>query len=138
LSVLLMLVACTSAAPIRWVPPSDFTLAITDNVAQQRFDLALISKSTTSLCLSKEAWPSEGGPPPGFDEALLNTAGGQMKLLSTGSAYCPGGCGEVRVGPGQVLHGALPYAAFGDAPAIASDPVRSLVFEVHPYICSSQ
>lgn len=47
------------------------------------------------------------------------------------SPYCPGGCGEVRVGSGQSVRGVLPYAAFGDAAAIAADSKLSLSFESH-------
>lgn len=136
LLVLGALTACASSAPTRWAPPTDFALDIADNPAQQHFDLTLTSKAAEPLCLSKEAWPAEASLPLGFDGATLNTSTGPQELLSTGSAYCPGGCGEVRVEPGQSVHGILPYAAFGDAAAIAADSTRSLSFEIHPYICS--
>jgi len=50
-------------------------------------------------------------------------------------ATCPGGCEEVRVGAGQSVRGIVPYAAFGDATAIAAEARRTLVFEVHPFVC---
>lgn len=130
------LAACTSSAPIRWAPPTDFDLAVADNPALRRFDLTLTSKAADPLCLSREAWPAEGAVPAGFDGATLTTSSGKRELLPTGSAYCPGGCGEVRVEPGQTVRGTLPYSAFGDATAIAEDTVRSLAFEVHPFVCS--
>lgn len=132
----LALVACATS-PIRWASPADFTLAIIDNSAQQRFDLILTSNTVEPLCLSKEAWPAEEALPAGFDGATLMTSSGKKNLLPTGSAYCLGGCGDVRVEPGQLVRGILPYAAFGDAVTIAADPARALTFEVHPFSCSN-
>lgn len=137
LLALAALVACASSTPIRWAPSTDFDLAMADNPAQQRFNLTLTSKATAPLCLSREAWPAEAALPAGFDGATLATSSGKKQLLPTGSAYCPGGCGEVRVEPGQSVRGVLPYAAFGDAAAIAADATRTLVFEVHPFVCSN-
>ncbi|RTQ83420.1 MULTISPECIES: hypothetical protein [Stenotrophomonas] len=111
---------------------------MTDNPTQQRFDLTLTSKATEPLCLSREAWPADNAVPAGFDGATLTTSHGKQELLPTGSAYCPGGCGEVRVEPGQAVRGALPYSAFGDAAAIAADTTRTLTFEVHPFVCSNR
>jgi len=132
----LAVAGCATAAAIQWAPESAFTLTTTDNPAQQRFDLVFSSKSDKPLCLSKEAWPAEAGLPPGFDGAVLTTSEGSKQLLPTGSAYCPGGCGEVRVEPGQQVQGAIGYAAFGDAASIAVDTTRSLAFAVHPYVCT--
>lgn len=132
------LVACASSPSVRWAPSADFDLVVTDNAAQQRFDLTLTSRTTDPLCLSREAWPAADAVPTGFDGATLTTSSGVKQLLPTGSAYCPGGCGQVRIEPGQSVQGALPYAAFGDAAAIAVDATRILAFEVHPYVCSSE
>lgn len=131
------LAACASSAPIRWAPPTDFDLAVADNPTQQHFDLTLTSKATEPLCLSREAWPAEAALPAGFDGATLTTSSGKKELLPTGSAYCPSGCGEVRVEPGKSVRGILPYAAFGDAATIAADATRILAFEVHPFVCSA-
>lgn len=137
LPVALLLTAC-AAAPTRWAPPADFDLAVVDNSAQRRFDLALTSKATEPLCLSREDWPAEDAVPAGFDGATLTTSSGKQELLHTGSAYCPGGCGGVRVESGQTVRDALPYSAFGDAEAIAADANRLLAFEVHPFVCSNR
>ncbi len=132
----LTVASCATTAAIQWAPESEFALATTDNPGQQRFDLVLSSKSDKPLCLSKEAWPAEAGLPPGFDGATLTTSSGSKSLLPTGSAYCPGGCGEVRIEPGQLVRGIITYQAFGDATAIAVDTNRSLTFAVHPYVCA--
>lgn len=134
LLVLAALAACAST-PIRWAQDADFNLAIQDNPSQQRFDLVLTSKASVPLCLSKESWPDVAGLPLGFDGATLTTTSGNKELLPTGSAYCPGGCGEVRIEPDQQITGAIDYAAFGDAAAIAAESSRSLAFKVHPYLC---
>ncbi|MGH8465723.1 MAG: hypothetical protein ACRER5_16390 [Pseudomonas sp.] len=136
LLALMTLTACVSSPSIRFARPADFALVMVDNPAQKRFDLTLTSKGTESLCLSTEAWPGLASLPMGFDGATLVTSSGANELLPTGSAYCPGGCGEVRVASGLSVHGILRYSAFGDESAIAKDSMRVLSFEVHPYICS--
>lgn len=135
LGLVLAITGCATTAAIRWAPKSEFDLSITDNPSQQRFDVALTSKAASALCLSKESWPSEAGLPLGFDGAVLTTSNGPKPLLPTGSAYCPGGCGEVRIEPGQRIQGAIGYSAFGDAAAIAAESSRSLTFQVQPYLC---
>lgn len=117
------------------VPATDFSLAIVDNPGKKRFEVALTSMAGVPLCLGREAWPADEVLPPGFDGASLVLAKETKALLPTGSAYCPGGCGQVRVRPGETLRGAVPYAAFGDAATIAALPDRRLVFEVHPFAC---
>lgn len=72
------------------------------------------------------AWP---------DDAVLETLAGSMSLLPTGSAYCPGGCGELRIEPGRSLRGVVPYRLFGDEGVIAAEAQRTLRFEVHPWVC---
>jgi len=136
LLALAVLTACASTAGVRWALEGDFTLAIQDNPEQQRFDLTLTSKASTPLCLSKESWPDPTALPAGFDGATLTTSSGQKELQPTGSAYCPGGCGEVRIEPGQQVQGIIPYSAAGDAAAISADSTRTLAFKVHPYQCS--
>lgn len=106
-----------------------------DNPRQERFDLILTSKSSAALCLSMESWPVDTVVPPGFVGAVLNTTTGPKGLLPTGSAYCPGGCGEVRLEPGRQLRGAIAYKAFGDSSEIAAELDRELEFTVHPYVC---
>lgn len=129
------LAACAST-PIRWANEGDFKLHIQDNPAQQRFDLTLNSTAEVALCLSRESWPGVEGLPAGFDGAALTTTSGEKKLLPTGSAYCPGGCGQVHIEPGQSVPGFIPYSAFGDADVIAADDSRTLDFAVRPYVCS--
>lgn len=135
LTTFLALGACAAVPTVRWAPAADFVLAAVDNPVGHRFELTLASKAKQALCLPREAWPAEGGLPLGFDGAQLGTYSGRKELLPTGSAYCPGGCGEVRIEPGQTVRGALPYQAFGDAASIADDDGRTLHFEVHPYLC---
>lgn len=129
--------ACAATAPIRWAPRDEFSLTIVDNIAQKRFDLALTSSASHPLCMPREAWPTAEAVPAGFDGAILVTPGGKKNLLPTGSAYCPGGCGEIRVNSGKTLLGALPYSAFGNIVDIAAEPMRTLIIEAHPYYCRS-
>ncbi|WP_294995441.1 hypothetical protein [uncultured Stenotrophomonas sp.] len=137
LSIALMaLAACAAVPAIRWVPASDYALAVTDNPGAQRFDVTLISRAKAPICVSREWWPTVGALPAGFDGATLVLSGGARNLLPTGSAYCPGGCGEIRIEPGRQLQGQIPYSAFGDAAEIAADGERSLGFQVHPYECA--
>lgn len=133
---ILELTACAVSAHTRWAAPTDFALTIFDNPSLKRFDLTLTSHALTLLCLPKYAWPSEGGLPVGFDGAGVITRSGLKASLPNGSAYCPGGCGEVRLKPNQSIRGVLPYAAFEDVAAIISDSHRALDFKVYPYVCS--
>jgi len=136
LLVSMALAACATPAAIRWTPADDYALVITDNSGMQRFEVTLTSSASTAICLSKEAWPSAGALPAGFDGAKLALSSGTVDLLPTGSAYCPGGCGEVRIEPGRQVLGHIPYSAFGDAASIAAEGTRSLIFQVHPYQCA--
>lgn len=138
LLALLALTACGASVPIRWASPSDFALTVVDHPTLKRFDLTLTSHSSALLCLSIEAWPAKEGLPLGFlGSASVATHSGIKTLLPTGSAYCPGGCGEVRLKPGHSVRGVLPYAVFHDALVIASDSHRELDYQVHPYVCSN-
>lgn len=134
-SVTLVLAGC-SPATIRWVPHTDYSVSIDDNPAQERFDLLLTSRASQAICLTNESWPGEKGLPPGFQGAQLKTSDGQSKLLPTGSAYCPGGCGELRIEPGQQVRGVIKYGAFGDPTTIAADKIRVLLFSPQPYVCT--
>lgn len=131
-SMPILLATCAS---VESATDAEFDLSIQDNLALQRFDVVLTSTASTPLCLSKESWPEPAGLPLGFDGAVLSTSSGTKALLPTGSAYCPGGCGEARIESGQQLAGAIGYAAFGDAAAIAPESPRVLAFQVRPYRC---
>lgn len=135
LAACLALGACATVPAIGWAPAADFVLVAVDNPIGHRFDLTLTSNAKRALCLSQDAWPAEGGMPLGFDGAQLDTRSGRKELSSTGNGYCPGGCGDVRIEPGQTLRGVLPYQAFGDEASVANDAGRMLHFDVHPYLC---
>lgn len=126
--------ACTGA--IRWAEPRHFSFSVVDNPKEKRYDIALTSSATAPLCLPKENWPAEDGTfPTGYEGAFLTMTTGLLQPNTVMTAYCPGGCGEVRLEPGQTLRSRIAYAAFGNAEIVASDPVRSISFPVHPFYC---
>ena len=131
----MVIAAC--ATSFQRAAPEDFSITVTDNPAQKLYDVALKSATNAPLCLSKESWPAEDGTfPMGYEGAMLVTTSGSLHPKSAMTAYCPGGCGEVRLEPGRTLQASIAYAAFGDADAIALDPARSLSFPVYPYYCT--
>lgn len=138
LAVTLLCVAIAAcASPFRRAEPQDFRVSVVDNPAKKRYDVALASAVGAPLCLSKEGWPAEDGTfPMGYEGAVLTTTTGPLHPKAAMTTYCPGGCGEVRLEPGQTLRASVAYAAFGDAEVIAVDPVRSLSFPVYPYYCA--
>lgn len=130
-----VIAAC--ATSFKRATPEDFSITVTDSPAKKRYDVALTSTANATLCLSKESWPAEDGTfPMGYEGAVLTTASGPLHPKPAMTAYCPGGCGEVHLEPGQTLQASIAYAAFGDAEAIAVDPDRSLSFPVYPYYCT--
>lgn len=130
-----MTTACLG--PLRHAAPGDFSLSLIDSPTQKRYEVVLTSSVSGPLCLSKESWPTEDGSfPMGNEGAVLTAASGALHPIVAMTAYCPGGCGEVRLQPGQTLRANIAYAAFGDAEVIAADPARSLSFSVHPYFCA--
>lgn len=134
---LVCVVATACATAFRRAEPGDFTVSVVDNVAARRFDVVLVSTADKPLCLSKESWPAEDGTfPMGYEGAVLTTAAGALHPKAAMTAYCPGGCGEVRIDPGQRMPASVAYAAFADADAIAADAQRSLAFPVYPYYCT--
>jgi hypothetical protein len=122
--------------PDRWAEPQDFSFSVVNNPNGKRYDIALTSSATAPLCLLKENWPTEDGTfPTGYEGAVLTMTTSLLQPNAVMTVYSPGGCGEVRLEPGQTLRSRIAYAAFGDAEIVAVDPVRSISFSVHPFYC---
>lgn len=135
MTLVVMLAAC---APTITRPTVDrYTLHVIDNVAEQRFDVALMSHDSRPLCISIENWPNSSGHFTVEKEDTFVKTGADLlparsKLLS---AYCPGGCGEHRIEPKNELRGFIVYEAFGDSAKLATDSNKELKFPVAPYYC---
>lgn len=130
----LTITAC--AGSFRRAEPLDFSLSVTDRLAERQYDVVLTSAAAVPLCLSKEGWPGPDGTfLTGYEGAILTTTAGPIHPKNVLTAFCPDGCGEVRLEPGQTLRGNITYAAFGSADDIAEDSARSLSFTVYPYYC---
>lgn len=135
--VMMCMVMTACASSFQRAEPEDFSVSVIDNQSEKLYDVALTSAADRPLCLSKESWPAEDGTfPMGYQGTVLITTNGPLHPKAAMTAYCPGGCGEVRLEPGDTLRARITYAAFGDATAIATDPARSLSFPVYPYYCS--
>ncbi|MCD9007459.1 hypothetical protein LDO31_14665 [Luteimonas sp. XNQY3] len=132
--VALAITACASS--YHRAEPGDFAVSVTDDVMRRQFAVTFVSKADRPLCISKESWPAEDGTfPLGWEGTVLSTSAGSLHPKAALTAYCPGGCGEVRIDAGQQLKASVAYSAFGDAEAIAADPQRSLAFPAYPYYC---
>lgn len=135
-AALLCMLIPACATQLRRADSKDFSVSVTDRATEKRYDVVLDSAADGPLCLSKESWPIENGTfPMGYQGAVLTTTNGPLHPKAAMTAYCPGGCGEVRLEPGQTLRASIAYAAFGDAEVIAADAARSLSFPVYHYCC---
>jgi len=135
-AALLCMLIPACATQLRRADSKDFSVSVTDRATEKRYVVVLDSAADGPLCLSKESWPIENGTfPMGYEGAVLTTTNGPLHPKAAMTAYCPGGCGEVRLEPGQTLRASIAYAAFGDAEVIAADAARSLSFPVYPYYC---
>jgi hypothetical protein len=131
------LVAAGCASSMAFVGRSRYELNVRDNVDARRFDIVLKSKDEHAICISNEHWPNTSGRfTVEIDDVFVKTASGLMKAKSgLSSAYCPGGCGEHRVKPGDELKGFISYASFGDPEELARAFTRELEFQAKPYYC---
>jgi len=132
----IVLPACSRQAAIRWAPSSAYKLSIADNPAAHRFDVRLGSSTSDDLCISVQSWPTSPKLPLGFDGAIVKAGAEEHQLVGTGSMYCPGGCGHIRIAPGGSVDGSIPYDAFEDPKSIEVDSHRQLIFSVHPTVCA--
>lgn len=132
--ILLFLGGCTPS--IMRPTPDQYSLQIIDNPAEYRFDITLQSNDSKPLCVSIENWPSrEGQLHMGSSLATLLTDAGAFTARDENFGYCPGGCGQHRIGPSGELRGHISYKAFGDPVRLAADKNKRLQFSVAPSYC---
>lgn len=131
---LMVNVAC---APLITHPTSDsYNLQIVDNIDKRKFDVILRSKDNLPICVSVLVWPSSFGHlHMGSSIATLHAATGELLAKDANFGYCPGGCGEYRIEPGDKLSGFIAYEIFGDPEQLASDSSKQLKFSVKPTYC---
>lgn len=117
---------------------SSYRLSIIDNSAQQRFDLVLINKEAHAICVDIDEWPTGRGQLR-VDDGQVSVEVDSKRYISRGAlstAYCPGGCGELRVEAGAELRGSLDYRWLeGFEPELAHYKKR-LNFYPHVRRCS--
>lgn len=137
LSSIALLWAFSACAPTVTRPaPERYALHMTDNVADRRFEIVLKSYDEKTLCVQVDKWPNSAGLlHMGADLATLRTARGLLPAHDDNFGYCPGGCGQHRIGPHGELHGLIAYEAFGDPEELAEDPNKKLEFSVMPFYC---
>lgn len=140
LTLAMLLPACAAGGPVSSAavdPATEFALEVTDQPAQRRFDVRLVSTSQRPLCVPNEAWPDSHGR---FTEAVLDIhvqiPDGRVDIAPAfTSVYCPGGCGYRTVAPGETLEAFIAYDAFADANKLASSAERVLNFAVPVQAC---
>ncbi len=130
-----LLASC--ATPFQRPPAEKFRLEIFDNADARRFEITLTSLETRAMCVSAENWPDDIGGFVVSQESTYLQIDAQALLPSSSfsSVYCPGGCGEHRIGPNATLRRTINYATFGDAATIAASPSKVLHFVATPYYC---
>ena len=130
LCALYLALLSSCATPMLPPTPDRYVFEVTDNIQARRFDLVLKSLDEKALCISTEDWPANNGKyPVDIDEVKLKTVTGVLPVRSNlFSAYCPAGCGRLRVDGGGVLRGFISYEAFGNPDALANDTSKELLF----------
>lgn len=128
-------VACASTSTS--LSPDAYRLEIRDNPAARRFDVVLYSHHGRALCVGRDSWPTSTGTlfVENADVYLQISAGPRPIKSPFVSVYCPGGCGEQTIKPGEALTGFFAYSAFGDADEIAADASRRLHYALAPHAC---
>lgn len=139
LLVVVMLTCPLMACSPNVVRPSDdrFRLSVIQDDANHRFNIAFSSKDERPICISKENWPNTAGrfTVDNGDVFLKIGADSLPSRSPLMSAYCPGGCGELRIGPMEELRGFIAYDSFGEPAQIAAETEKDLIFDVYPYYC---
>lgn len=117
--------------------PPVFNLSVTDNVEQQQFELLLQSSDSRPLCMDVEQWPNRLGQVDWHGRrGVLKAREGSFSAEDANFGFCPGGCGVIRIMPGDEHRGFIPYSEFGDPAAIAKLSDRRLDFTVAPRVCA--
>lgn len=117
--------------------PTRYDLNVVDDSERRLFELSLTSADTRDICILVQEWPSSSGSlDSGSERASVLAADMKLPARDDSFGYCPGGCGAIRIRPGQTLNGFITYAQFGDADAVAGLERRTLQFAVHPYPCT--
>lgn len=138
LSGLLISVALCSCAHEFLRPASDrYKLNVLDNVEKHRFEVSLQSSDDRALCVSVENWPNPSGRFSVEKEDVFLQIGNDWIPVNSPlmSAYCPGGCGELRIEPHGHIEGFISYEVFGDVKVIEGALTKQLNFPIAPYYC---
>ena len=127
---------CSHAHRESDVRPLSYSFESTDDLARKRFRLKFQSKDSRSICFTVEQWPSSIGHVDGGSQVASVLIHGQSFPASDANfGYCPGGCGYIRVEPGQALAGAIGYDQFPSAGSLLDQPNKILQFTVYPTQC---
>lgn len=106
---------------------------VTDNPAEQRFDLEFRNDLGRTVCLLPEFWPNRGGKiDHGADLVSLLVDGKRFALEDFNTGYCPG-C-STAVAPGDSNTTFLTYADFG-LPEDLRYGDKALVYELKVFFC---
>ena len=118
------------------VRPLSYSFESTNDLALKRFKLKFQSNDSRSICFTVEQWPSTIGHVDGGSQVASVLIHGQsFPALDANFGLCPGGCGYIRVKPGQTLTGAIGYDQFPSAGSLLNQPHKTLQFTVYPTQC---
>ena len=120
----------------RAIPDQDFTIAVSENQMNQRFDLTLTSKSERPLCVGMADWPDEHGHIVLASDNVSYTVNGATYPMRNSTAQDRGTAAVREVAPGGTLTG---FNGFDQVPAaaFAADGGGQLDLSLRPAFCDS-
>ena len=136
--VVLIPMACAACASTPVASPQPkFALTVSNEPAAKRFLVSLRSlEQHQQVCLNVRHWPKAGNifAP---HAASVVTVAGTFEADFVDMGYCPGGCGEIRLGPLQTISGELSYSAFPEESRLAAEQGHAqLSLDIHPTFCT--
>ena len=110
--ILIVLIVLFTSSCTAWpsnasepVEGNDYVLQVVEDYERRRFDLALISKTGRSLCVSSVNWPINGALSEQRVDTYIEVDGRRFEAINgLNFGYCYGGCGH-KIKPGGTLKG---------------------------------
>ena len=134
-------VVCAGETPEQSKPAWEgkFRLQVTDEPANLRFSLVLVSEDRRDLCLEHGAWPDRDGKIETGGDGLFSVLT-ERETLKLHAPRLYADCWDspecfIHIKPGESLKAFILYSEFGDPDMIRSRGKRVLKSEVVPSIC---
>lgn len=135
---LLALASCVASndQPVIFADQREYTLTVSPNGEGQAFEVLLVSKSDTALCLGIDMWPNSlGRLHMGADLAQIEVGGRAFPARDDNFGYCIGQRCTITIQPRQSLSGRIGFAEFDGWDWRRDLEHSRLNFDVHPLRC---